>query len=57
MVGVFDVDDGVARARSLLFDNADTRVSGEGTVDLARERIDLTLKELLEEQEGVKHLL
>lgn len=44
MVGVFDVENGTARARSLLFDNADTRVTGEGTVDLARERIDLRLE-------------
>ena len=44
LVGRFDVVDGVMRPQRLLLDTTVTRVHGEGTVDLNRERVDLILR-------------
>jgi hypothetical protein len=41
--GEFVVEDGVMDARSLAFDTTDTILVGEGTIDLGRERLDITL--------------
>jgi uncharacterized protein involved in outer membrane biogenesis len=43
LVGTFDADHGRLTARNLLLDSDDVRITGEGTVDLANERVDLTL--------------
>jgi uncharacterized protein involved in outer membrane biogenesis len=45
LIGVFDGEDGVFTARSLLMDSDDVRVTGEGTIDLAREQLDLTIRQ------------
>lgn len=42
-IGTFAVNDGRMEARTLLLDSDDVRITGEGTIDLARERMDLTL--------------
>ncbi len=41
LVGTFDIEDGRLTARNLLMDTDDVRLTGEGTVDLAREQVDL----------------
>lgn len=43
MVARFEVEDGVADTRAFLFDTAHMTLGGEGTIDLGRERLDLTL--------------
>ena len=43
LVGTFEVADGRATARSLLLDTDDVRVTGQGTIDLAKEKLDLRL--------------
>jgi AsmA protein len=43
MVADFAVQGGVMRTSTLLLDSEVTTVTGSGTVDLARERLDLTL--------------
>jgi hypothetical protein len=43
LIGTFDIEDGRLTARNLLMDTDDVRLTGEGTVDLAREQVDLTL--------------
>jgi uncharacterized protein involved in outer membrane biogenesis len=40
---VFDVNDGIARARTLVLDTEHTRVEGAGTIDLTREQVDLRI--------------
>ncbi|WP_374012235.1 AsmA family protein [Pseudoxanthomonas koreensis] len=40
----FGVEDGVMTSRALAFDSTDTIIVGEGTVNLATERLDLLLK-------------
>jgi uncharacterized protein involved in outer membrane biogenesis len=42
-VADFDVKNGVMRANALVFDTEPVNVQGEGSVDLRRERLDLTL--------------
>ena len=39
----FAIEDGTMQARALVFDTTDTIIHGEGVVDLARERLHLTL--------------
>ena len=39
----FVVEDGQARSQLLVVDTDDTRIEGEGHIDLARERLDLTI--------------
>ncbi|MEE9300513.1 MAG: AsmA family protein [Alphaproteobacteria bacterium] len=43
MVARFDIRNGIASASDLLLDTAKMTVSGEGTVDLGKEELDLTL--------------
>ena len=45
LVGVFDAQDGVLDARTLLLDTEHVRIEGDGEIDLARERIDLELRQ------------
>jgi AsmA family protein len=40
----FDVEEGLARARSMAFDTTDTVILGEGSISLRDERLDLVLK-------------
>ncbi len=42
-VADFDVKDGVMRANALVFDTEPVNVQGEGSIDLRRERLDITL--------------
>lgn len=43
MVGDFGMSKGVLQARTLVFDTGDTNVTGEGTVNLKDETLDLTI--------------
>src|SRR6185503_18222268 len=45
MVGVFGANDGKLNAETLLLDTREETLQGEGTIDLAKERIDLELYE------------
>jgi hypothetical protein len=45
IVGTFGIDEGVMTARTLLLDTDIERITGTGTIDLARERIDLRLEQ------------
>lgn len=45
LVGVFDAEDGRLVARTLMLDTHHLRIEGEGSIDLARERIDLRLEQ------------
>jgi uncharacterized protein involved in outer membrane biogenesis len=42
MVADFDIGKGSASSRALVFDTEDTLLVGEGSIDLGRERVDLT---------------
>lgn len=42
--GDFAVADGVMTARALAFDTSDTLLVGKGTIDLAQEKLDLTIR-------------
>jgi AsmA family protein len=44
LVARFDVEDGVATSRALLFDTALTTTAGGGIIDLGKEEADLTIK-------------
>jgi uncharacterized protein involved in outer membrane biogenesis len=45
LVAVFDAADGRLAARTLMLDTHHLRIAGEGTIDLASERIDLRLEQ------------
>lgn len=45
-IAQFAIDDGLMKTETLVFDTRDTIIRGEGTVDLAREELDLTLSPL-----------
>jgi uncharacterized protein involved in outer membrane biogenesis len=43
-VASFDVKDGLATSRSIVFDTVDTQIEGSGTVNLRDEQLDIVLK-------------
>lgn len=43
IVGDFGIDNGVVETNALVLDTSVTRINGSGTIDLAKERLDLTL--------------
>lgn len=43
-VASFDVTDGLATSRSIVFDTVDTQIEGSGTVNLRDEQLDIVLK-------------
>lgn len=45
VVGLFGVERGVFETRTLMLDTPHVRIDGRGTIDLARERIDLELEQ------------
>lgn len=45
LVGVFDAEQGVLEARTLLLDTSHVRIEGEGRIDLRREQLDLELEQ------------
>jgi hypothetical protein len=45
LVGVFDARDGTMTARTLLLDTRHVRIEGEGSIDLAKEQMDLVLRQ------------
>jgi uncharacterized protein involved in outer membrane biogenesis len=45
LVGVFEAEQGVLEARTLLLDTSHVRIEGEGRIDLGREELDLELEQ------------